>query len=133
VASATIPVRTDGQWSGSLVVPAGTPPAEYVLAARCVYPGFDEFDPVVYAPGTFTVTGEGENAPSATGSALTAEAGSIEPLPRYEGSRLQPHHEDGHVGSPHPRAERSVAHPGSGGREHRRHLRAQGGRPGTGP
>ena len=85
VASATIPVRTDGQWSGSLVVPAGTSAADYVLAARCVYPGFDEFDPVVYAPRAFTVTGEGDDAPTATGAALTAEAGSIEPLPSYDG------------------------------------------------
>ncbi len=46
VASATIPVRTDGQWSGSLVVPADTSAADYVLAARCVYPGFDEFEEV---------------------------------------------------------------------------------------
>ena len=85
VASATIPVRRDGQWDGTLMVPAGTPPADYVLAARCVYPGFDEFDPVVYTARSFTVTGEGEAAPTAHGSALTAEAGSIEPLPSYDG------------------------------------------------
>ena len=85
VASTTVPVRTDGQWDGALVVPAGTPAGSYELAARCVYPGFDEFDPVVYANQTFTVTGEGADAPTATGSALTAEAGSIEPLPSYDG------------------------------------------------
>ena len=57
VASATIAVRTDGQWSGTMVVPAGTPVAAYKLAARCIYPGFDEYDPVVYAAQTFAVTG----------------------------------------------------------------------------
>lgn len=85
VASATVPVRADGQWNGTLVVPAGTPAGSYELAARCVYPGFDEFDPVVYVDRSFTVTGEGPDAPSATGSALTAEAGSIEPFPSYDG------------------------------------------------
>ncbi|HMQ25791.1 MAG TPA: hypothetical protein PKA98_07375, partial [Acidimicrobiales bacterium] len=85
VASATVPVRTDGQWDGTLVVPAGTPAGSYELAARCVYPGFDEFDPVVYVDRSFTVTGDGPDAPSATGSALTAEAGSIEPFPSYDG------------------------------------------------
>lgn len=85
VASATIPVRADGQWDGTLVVPAGTTPADYVLAARCIYPGFDETDPVVYAPRVFTVTGEGDGAPAAEAPALVPEAGGIEPLPTYEG------------------------------------------------
>lgn len=84
VASATIPVRTDGQWSGTLVVPGGTPEADYLLAARCVYPGFDESDPVVYAAERFTVTGEGDDVPPAPTSAPT-EATSIEPFPSYVG------------------------------------------------
>ncbi len=84
VASATIPVRRDGQWSGALVVPAGTPAADYRLAARCVYPGFDEFDPVVYAGRSFTVTGEGRGAPTAP-SFAPSESSAIEPYPSYDG------------------------------------------------
>jgi hypothetical protein len=85
VASTTVPVGPDGTWNGRLQVPNGTAAASYDLTARCIAPGYDQVDPVVYASRTFTVTGEGP-ATAAPEAPPTPSFGSgIEPYPTYDG------------------------------------------------
>ncbi len=82
-ASATVPVAVDGRWRGTLTVPAGVESGAYWVRAKCVSPGFDEGDPLVYRPGAFTVTGAGESAPEP--ETTRPLDGDIEPFPSYDG------------------------------------------------
>ena len=82
VVSATVPVAVDGRWQGTLTVPAGTESGAHRVLARCVSPGFDEGDPLVYRPRDFTVTGAGPSAPEA--EANPTPDGGIEPFPSYD-------------------------------------------------
>ena len=85
VASTTVPVQADGTWSGRLPVPNGTAVGDYDLTARCIAPGYDEVDPVTYAPRTFTVTGEGPATAAPEAPATPTFPSSIEPYPVYDG------------------------------------------------
>ncbi|MCB1003435.1 MAG: VCBS repeat-containing protein [Acidimicrobiales bacterium] len=80
----TLTVADDGTWSGTLVVPAGTPADPYRIKAVCASPWFEDGDPVTYQKRTFTVTGEGAGAPT-EGAVAPSFNGGIEPFGEYDG------------------------------------------------
>lgn len=88
LAGTTLPVEPDGAFAGTLEIPAGVPVGEHRLAGTCVSPELPDL--AVYDGGTFTVTGEGEEARS--DEELRAEAaplaGGIEPYPTYDGQTV---------------------------------------------
>lgn len=85
LAATTVAVERDGTFAGELVVPAGTPAGTHVLTGTCVSPELPEL--ATYTGGRFTVTGEGDDAPTAEELVPTAEAtaGGIEGYPAYDG------------------------------------------------
>jgi hypothetical protein len=70
VFTAQVPVADDGSWQGEVAAPAGTPPGELLVSARCTAP---EQDLVTYASAPHTVTGEG----SATQTAALPPASTL--------------------------------------------------------
>ena len=63
VFTAQLGLEEDGTWQGEVAAPAGTPPGELQVSARCVAP---ELDLIHYEPVPHEVTGEG--APELTGT-----------------------------------------------------------------
>ena len=101
IASATIPVTNEGDWSGTLTVPEGTPPGDYDLQAFCTNKppegvGSQAVDPPANVeftyqpdPGPFTVTGAPAppptTAPAPTAPASAAPAPVVAGTPSFTG------------------------------------------------
>jgi hypothetical protein len=80
-AAGTVAVERDGTWSGSFVVPAGTPAGTYAVQGRCIAPEYAATE--VIPGGSFRVTGEG--AMPATAEPEAQAPSDIEPYPAYDG------------------------------------------------